>query len=546
MYVRVTPRSSGKSAVQIVESFREGDKVRQKVIRHLGQGINNREVDALKKVAEGIMVEIQQASKRPLLPWQNLEKFVCPPDTVEEIEDVVKIKHLRQESRVITGVSEVFGKIYSELGFDSLLWGEDQGWHWILKACVLARLGNPASKLKTARLLGKDYGVEIPPHKIYRMMDRLAKKEEEAKGLVIQSTLSLFDQKVDILFFDVTTLYFESIKTDELRAFGFSKDCKFKEVQVVLALVATTEGLPITYELFPGNTCEGKTLLPMIENLQKKFHVENIILAADRAMFNEANLALLESKRIKYVVAAKLRSMSQKMKETILNTALFAPVNVEEESHWAGALEWNHRRLIVSYSATRAHKDAADRQRLIDRLVKKVKGETIPLKDLISNRGTSKFLKTEGGTAKIDMEKISKDQQWDGLHGIVTNMAYEKAEYLLARYRGLWQIEEAFRVNKHDLQMRPIFHWTPSRIRSHISICFLAFAVAKQTLYRLKTKNISMSFEKLREELLHIEANIVKDRSTLNRYKIPSAASIEQKTIYQALEIHRPEIITRA
>ncbi len=546
MFVRTIARSAGKTAIQIVKSVREGKQVRQKIIRNLGQGENAREVEVLKNLAESIILEIKQSGPKPMLPWRSLENFSGNAKSTEEIEDVVKMKNLREEARRITGIGEVFGRIYSQLGFDSLLWEEDQMWHSILKACVLARLGHPVSKSKTSRTLEKDYGVEIPTHKIYRMMDRLAKKEDEAKGFVAQSTLDLFDQKVDILFFDVTTLYFESIEADELRAFGFSKDCKFKEVQVVLALVATTDGLPITYELFPGNTYEGKTLLPMIENLQKKFHVENVVLAADRAMFNEANLTLLESKGVKYVVAAKLRSMSQKMKDSILNHALFAPVTVEGESHWAGDLEWNHRRLIVSYSASRAHKDAADRQRLIDRLLKKVKGEKIPLKDLISNRGTSKFLKTDGGTAEIDMAKIAKDQQWDGLHGIVTNMAHEKAEYLLARYRGLWQIEEAFRVNKHDLRMRPIFHWTKPRIRSHISICFLAFAIAKQTLHRLKIKNVRLSFEQLREELLHVQASFVIDRSTLKRYRIPSAANSTQKSIYQALSLPRPEAVTRA
>ena len=544
MFVRVVEQASGKSSVRIVESVRKGKEVRQRIVRYVGQGVDSKEVETLKKLAEEAIGKIRQAGSKPLLPWQDLEKFF-EKKSDEEIEDLVRIKNLKEESRFVTGISEIFGKVYSEMALDSLLFEKEKPWHWILKSCVLARLGQPASKFKTAKILDQDYGIKIAPHKIYRMMDRLFKKEDDAKTLVLQSTLTLFQQKVDVLFFDVTTLYFESVEADGLRAFGYSKDCKFKEVQVVLALVTTAEGLPITYELFAGNTSEGKTLVVMIENLQKKFQVESVVLVADRAMFNEINLSLMESKKISFVVAAKLRSMPKNVKEKILKSPSFYSTTVEGESHWLMESEWKNRRVVISYSSSRAHKDASDRQRLIDRLLKKVKGEKIPVTDLILNRRTSRFLKTSGGTAEIDQAKILNDQQWDGLHGIVTNMQSERAENLLARYRGLWQIEEAFRINKFDLKMRPIFHWTKARIHAHILICFLAFAVAKQALHRLKKKAIPMSLEQLRDELIHVQASCVRDRSTQRKYQIPSAANETQKKIYAAFGLHRSESIRR-
>ena len=134
---------------------------------------------------------------------------------------------------------------------------KDKEWNEYLKACVLSRVADPCSKRKTVRTLEQDYNQQIPLEKMYRMMDRLHSNIGRVKNIVAQNTLDLFKQKVDILFFDVTTLYFESFTPDELREFGFSKDCKFKETQVVLALVTNFEGHPLTYELFPGTQMRG-------------------------------------------------------------------------------------------------------------------------------------------------------------------------------------------------------------------------------------------------------------------------------------------------
>jgi transposase len=296
--------------------------------------------------------------------------------------------------------------------------------------------------------------------------------------------LAIFDQEVDVLFFDVTTLYFESIERDELRNFGFSKDCKFNQSQVMLALVTTHDGLPISYQLFPGNTFEGHTLLHMVKELKESFKVSQITLVADRGMFTRDNLQELEKHEIKYVVAAKLKSFSKAKKDEILNSE-FKATCVNNEFHWVRDFENEGRRLVVSYSSSRAKKDASDRQRLVDRLLKKVSPgkENIKIGDVISNSGTKKYLKIKSGSAEIDFDKVENDANWDGLHGVITNLSEDHSAKILERYRGLWQIEEAFRVNKHSLKMRPIYHWSPRRIRSHICLCYLTYAVAKHSVH---------------------------------------------------------------
>ena len=542
MFVRVKPKPNGKKSIQIVESYRRADQVSQKIVRHVGQAITDREVEEMTRLAQSMINEME-TQKQPCLPFLDPIKVLKENRQKKESGDSVKIKNLREEQRIIDGIGDVFGKLYKDLKLDKMIGGthKDEQWNDILASCVLARIANPVSKRRSASLLEEDYGIKIPLEKIYRMMDHVADRESDIKQRIAQTTLSLFQEQVDVLFFDVTTLYFESIDTDELRAFGFSKDCKFKEVQVVLALVTTTKGLPITYKLFPGNTYEGGTLVEMVKDLQTQYAIKNILLVADRAMFNEENLSFMESLGIQYIVAAKLKTLPKSLKSDILHADYNEEV-IGDEMHWLKEFEHKSRRLVVGYSAKRAGKDAADRQRLVDRLVKKVKGDKIKVKDLIPNYGSKKYISIENGSASINQKKIEEDAEWDGLHGVITNATDKTSSELLLRYRELWQIEEAFRISKHDLKMRPIFHWTENRIKAHIAICFLAFTLAKQAVYRIALQQEPMSFEQIRNELLHAQSSVVIDLASQKKYMIPSHVTVNQKRLYQAFGLKRSQV----
>lgn len=544
MFVRIKDKSNNKKAVQIVETFRRGDKVHQKIVRHIGQAVTETEVEALRQLAQAIMVEVEN-QRQPVLPLVAPEDVYGLPKTKREVTDTVTVKNLREEQRIIEGVGDIFGKLYDDLGFNNILGDRqpDAKWNNILKSCIMARLANPVSKLRTASMLEQDYAITIPVEKIYRMMDRVFEREETIKLKVGQTTLSLFQEQVDVLFCDVTTLYFESIKTDDIRKFGYGKDGKFNEVQVMLALITTTDGLPITYELFPGNTYEGHTLMTMVEALKKRYAINNILIVADRAMFNEDNLQQMEQSGVNYIVAAKLKTLSNALKNEITADDDFKAATVDNELYWLKEYELGGRRLIVSYNSRRARKDGADRARLIERLLKRqTKDGVIRIKDIIPNRGSKKYLTITAGKAAINQSLIDKDALFDGLHGVITNVKEDKAVSILSRYHGLWQIEEAFRVNKHDLKMRPIFHWTPPRIKAHIAICFMAFTIAKQAVYRLRHQQMAISFEQLRNELLHVQASLMVDITTKKKYAIPSHVTINQKKIYQAFGLKRSEV----
>jgi transposase len=547
MYVRIKEKANGKKSVQIVEAYRKADKVRQKIIRHVGQAVSDREVEELKRLAESIIVEMRN-NRQPVLPLFSPEEIYGVGGTQakgESVpEDTVKVGNLREEQRVVEGIGEVFGKLYDNLGLREGIGNtrKDEAWNGILKACVLARIANPSSKHRTASLLEEDYAVKIALQKIYRMMDHLVKQEDKIRSRIACSTLSVFQERVDVLFFDVTTLFLESVETDELRDFGYSKDCKFKETQVVLALVTTTEGMPITYRLFPGNMYEGHTLIEMVSEIRKVYDVGKVLLVADRAMFSEDNLGFMDKQQICYIVAARLRKLPKDLRDSILASEDFTPSVIEKEFHWVKEFPHGIRRLIVSYSSSRAMKDAKDRSRLIERLLKKARDGKVKIRDVIPNYGTKKYLVFQEKEVFINEARIEQEAQWDGLHGVITNATDLSPAEILFRYRGLWQIEESFRISKHDLKMRPIYHWTPDRIRAHILICFMAYALARQAMYRTARQQQPMSFEQIRNELLHVQSSIVQDISTGKRYILPSHMTVTQKKIYQVFGLKRSDV----
>lgn len=249
----------------------------------------------------------------------------------------------------------------------------------------------------------------------------------------------------------------------------------------------------------------------MVEELSNDYQVKQIMLVADRAMFTNDNLKKLESKGIKYIVAAKLRGMKKNVREEILSANNYRAEAVGDELCWVGEHDYEGRRLIVEYSPKRAKKDGSDRNRLIERLLKKAKEGKISIKSLIPNYGSKKYVKVNGKEkAELNTDKIEKDSEWDGLHGVITNVNKEELDVrkVLSRYRDLWCIESAFRVNKHDLKMRPIFHFKKERIQAHIALCYIAYTVVKHAMYHLKKQDIMMSFEQLRNELLHVQSSV--------------------------------------
>jgi len=545
MFIRVKQKPNGKQSVQIVTTLQTPSGPRQKILRHVGLAANERELNEMKLLATKIKVDLE-TDERPILP--GLDRYEGHHE-VEQVELAVKVADLKETSRVNDGFLEVFGKVYDDLGFDKLIDGtrNDDNCNKTLKSCVMARLFEPSSKSAASALIAEQFGATVSDDQIYRMMDKVSERVELIKDAIRQNTLAILDNVVDVAFFDVTTLYFESFTPDELRGFGFSKDCKFAQTQVVLALITTSAGLPLGYELFPGNTSEASTLIPVIQKIKEKFDVAKISVVADRGMFSKDNLDSLDRLGVKYVVAAKLKALPIAYKDKLLNSsAAFRPAVVHKDFCWISdfANFRDGRRFIINYSSKRAKKDQADRQKLLERLHKKIsKDKTITVKKLLTNAGTKKFISTPTNCkSTIDESKILRDAEMDGLHGIATNDQLTPPLELLHRYRGLWTIEDAFRVNKYNLQMRPIFHWKPERIHAHIALCFITYSLIKITHFKVN-QNLTdkLSIEDIRHQLRLAQSSVVVDLNSGRSFLLPSNQTPEQKIIYEAIGLKRQQ-----
>ena len=396
---------------------------------------------------------------------------------------------------------------------------------------------------------------------VYQMMDKIDDTFcDRIQERALTATMRLTGEKLKVLFYDATTLYFESFIEDELKQNGYSKDMKFNQPQVLLALFVTTNGLPVGYELFPGATYEGHTLKPVLDKLKARYQIDEMIFVADRGMLSDDNLNYLDENNISYIVGAKLKALSKNKQEEILDWGVKVkkieqkkenennkelPEEVEKsESTYTNNIEINaSKHLILSYKKNRAQKDRYDREKSILKLQQKLLKSKNP-KSVISNYGYQKYLLIDGeATLRVNEEKLKIDSEWDGLYGVYTNQTKLSDIEALNHYRSLWQIEESFRISKHDLSIRPIYHWTPSRIKAHIAILFMAFVCVRHLEYRIKTQYKKLSPEIIRQELLKVKAGIIEDGATKKRYLIPTKMSQEAKQIYRISGIKYPDQI---
>ena len=333
MFVRVnsTPNSPRKS-IQIVESRRQGNKVSQKIIRYVGIAMDDREEQKLRDLAVEIIAKLEKEQKDKLAQQdlfgiiseediKNTSKKSTGRPAKKRIEDIlptsqVTLDDIVEKARIIEGVHEIAGKVYDDL-YGEILKSKKQ--NTILKDLVLARLANPCSKYKSQKILLEQFNINHNLDSIYRVMDKTYDRIGHIKQLTFQRTKDLFPGGIDLLLFDVTTLYFESTTTDEIRKFGYSKDHRFNTTQLVLALATNPDGLPIGYELFEGNKAEVATLIDAIKSWESLFDIGSVCFVGDRAMMSKNNLALLEENKYQYIIAAKLRSLPTPLKGEVLS-----------------------------------------------------------------------------------------------------------------------------------------------------------------------------------------------------------------------------------
>ncbi|WP_375331213.1 IS1634 family transposase [Candidatus Tisiphia endosymbiont of Oplodontha viridula] len=549
MYIRRKKSpNSPRQSIQIVEGYRDSKgNVKQRIVRHLGVFVDEVEEAKLVALAQDLIAKIkaerEAATGQGNLFTDDTNKVKRGRPTNKQLKDIlpvneVKLNEVVEVKRVVEGVYQIGGHVYDQMHFNQLLARKrDAG---MLKDLVLARMVRPNSKKGIVEYLSDQFDQHHDLDATYWMMDKLHEQIPKIKELCFKNTLTLIPNKeISLVFFDVTTLYFESVEIDELRAFGYSKDHRFNTTQLVLALATNEDGLPLGYELFSGNTAEVSTLIKSINSWQAYLKVKDVCFIADRAMFSKANLQALDEGGYRYIVAAKLKTLKKEKKEEILSEENYKPTVIGNDLTWIADLEHDGKRLITSYKSKRAINDAQERQKILDKINKTI-GESGSTKKLISNSGVKKYTSSENGKSYIDAEKIEQDALWDGMHGVITNDQTITPHEAIAKYARLWVIEEQFRINKHNLQMRPIFHWTKQRIEAHIAVCYMSFAVLKTIEYKVAlTQKISVT--NIVELLISVQASISRHTKTGDLYRLPSAIKNEARKIYKTFNIKRSD-----
>jgi transposase len=460
MFVRKKKNQSGSVSIQIIQK----QQGKYTVIKTLGSSSEEEEIDRLFKRAQ-----------------ESIPRLFNQITLFDDPSNLPRVDELSNDDIRVAGPELVFGKIFNHIGFNQI---PDS----LFKDLVISRITHPGSKLQLSEYLRENNRKEISADNIYYFMDKLnSKYKHQVEDISFTYTRKLLNGKIGIVFYDMTTIYFESSQPDELRMTGFSKDGKHQHPQIFLGLLVGRNGYPIGYDIFEGSIYEGHTLIPILEKFEKRFKFEKPIVVADAGLLSSENISTLTKNGYTFILGGRIKNEANTIKKEIEKVGF-------TDGHIVKIQKPDNTVLFVSYSDTRARKDKANRDRGLKRLEKSLNTGRLT-KSNINNRGYNKYLKMEGELSiKIDYTKFENDCIWDGLKGYITNTKLN-GEQVIDSYNNLWKIEKAFRISKTDLKIRPIYHRIRERIEAHICISFVSYVLFKD-LERILTLNTNISIKK--------------------------------------------------
>jgi len=507
--IRTTKTKSGATAVQVVKYVNR----KTIMLKHIGSSRNSKEISLLKTVAQNWI----KAND----PHQSL--FPPHTDNLQNFSSQVLV--LNQTELISTHFNftyKTLAKVMSKLGFTDLLKNAPQ--RQLLLDLVIARLIKPASKLESIDFLWQEFDINYKRSHIYRELKNYSKLKDKVEQLVVKVAKKHFNFNFSLVYYDVSTLYFESFKSDEeLKQCGFSKDHKFNQPQVVIGLVVNDQGFPINYQIFKGNTFEGHTFIPIIEELQQKHSIETLTIVADAAMISQKNVNQLEEKNLTYIVGARLGNLSQKTIEKISQST-------NQQDKAITRLKTQRGWLICQFSQTRYNKDKHETTKQVRRATDAL--EENPQK--ASKR--LKFIKKSKSKEKLKFNQklLDKTKLLWGIKGYYTNLKETQVpnQEIINQYRQLWKVEKAFRITKSDLQARPIYHRNTDTIKAHLLICFLSLAVAKYM--ELKS---NLSLKKTIQLLQTVKDAKIKNKLTNEIFTLSSSPSSNVDNFIKKLEL---------
>ncbi|MBM3283895.1 IS1634 family transposase [Candidatus Gottesmanbacteria bacterium] len=479
-YTRTTHTASEKTAVQIVEY--QGKHTR--VIKHIGSAASDEEVKLLKEQAHLYIRKI--TGQIPLFPLNDNSK--------SKILHLNKIKYLGFR---YTFLYETIYRIFSILKFNSLT--------ELLTDFVLIRIVEPTSKLRSLELLEEWFGRKYKKSSVFKKLLTFILLKEEIEKLIVNYARKHLSFDFTLVFYDVTTLYFETDNYDDFRNFGYSKDNKGSQPQIVIGLLVNKDGFPLYFEIFEGRTFEGHTLIPSVKAIKQKYDIKDLTVVADAAMISIDNIKLLKEHFVNYIVGARLGNLKHALLEEISET-------LPRKDQSSIRLVTSCGDLICDYSLKRFTKDSREME-------KQIKKANIILNDPSRILKRCKFIR---GTRKtryaINEELIEKTRKLLGIKGYYTNLNLPN-EDVIEQYHYLWTIERSFRIAKSDLKIRPVFHRKRDTIRVHVLICFMALAVVR--LIEIKTRKSLKKILKLFRKVTDARIlNLLNDEEIILRTEI--------------------------
>lgn len=476
---------STRTYLQLVENIREGNRVRQRVIANLGRLEQLRESGQLDHLVEGLGRYTQHR-----LVKEKASKIKTGPD--REWGPALVFRALWDRLGVGPVVCDLARGREIEFDVDAAVF-----------AMVLNRLTDPCSKLGVSRWMDTVYCPlfqDLELHCLYRALDFLAEYKEVIEERLFERVRDLFHLKLDVMFWDTTSTYFEGAGPEGLARFGHSKDARPDKLQLVLGLLMTQEGIPVAHDVFPGNTSDVKTFAEALRALKGRFEIRRVILVGDRGMVSEAVLKEISAEGLEYIVGVKMRK-AKVMGEVLSRAGRYKEVKSNLK---VKEVDLGDDRYLVCLNPEEAERDRQAREEVVAKLKERLEKEG--LKSLVGNSGYRRFIKVTGTEARIDEDAVKEEARYDGKYVLRTNNRTLRPEEAALAYKGLWRVEQAFREMKSGLDLRPIFHWTEPRVRGHIMVCFLAFLVQSALRRRLEEEGSDVSYSDLVNDLKQVRA----------------------------------------
>jgi len=513
MYFR-KKTSGGRAYLQIAHSQRVGGQVRQRVIATLGR------LDVL--AASGQLERLVRSGAR--FATQAMVLSAAQDDATATVRRI--------------GPALVFERLWTETGCRAVIEAvaKERKHGFALERAiflsVLHRLMGGGSDLAADRWR-EDYriaGAEaLELHHLYRAMAWLgeelpAQEQDDRTPFAPRCTKDLVEERLfghrrdlfsrlDLVFMDTTSLYFEGAGGQTLGRRGHSKDHRPDLCQMILAVLIDGDGRPVCSEMWPGNTADVTTLIPVIDRLRRRFAIGRICVVADRGMISAETVAALEARRLLYLLGTRERTDKVVRDLVLADPAPCVPLTITRRGHEidyeAKAVTVGARHYILCRNHQEAEADAAGRDAILANLERQLaRGD----KALVGNTGFRRFLKTEGhGHFAIDPSKAEEDAKFDGVFVLRTNTDLDPLAAML-RYKQLWTVEAAFRTAKHLLATRPIFHKLDETIRGHVFCSFLALVLKSELQQRIAALGADGSWSEIRADLDSLtETEIVHD-----------------------------------